>query len=225
MNRQTALVVALIALGLLIVWLASRGTLTSDDYIQLIASGLVLAVIMGSAVLNWQGSLSDAARHTLVWVGLFFALILGYSYRAEVTHAWQRVAGELNPSMPVQRSGSEVVLRRAGDGHFFADVALNGTTIRMLADTGATTIALSEADAARAGIDVATLQYIFVVETANGQAPAAEVTIREVRLGSIVRTNLRAMVGKNLGSPLLGMNFFNTLSKFSIESNELVLRD
>lgn len=225
MNRQTALVVALIALGLLIVWLASRGTLTSDDYIQLIASGLVLAIIMGSVIFNWRGDISDAARYTLVWVGLFFALILGYSYRADVTNAWQRVAGELNPSMPVQRSGGEVVLRRAGDGHFFADVALNGTTIRMLADTGATTIALSEADAARAGIDVATLQYIFVVETANGQAPAAEVTIREVRLGSIVRTNLRAMVGKNLGSSLLGMNFFNTLSKLSIESNELVLRD
>jgi aspartyl protease family protein len=226
MSRQTIVIVALIALALLVTWLASSGTATSsDDYLRLIATGTVLIAVLSSVIMNWQGNLSDAARYGLIWVGLFFMIILGYSYRAEVNGAWQRVTGELSPTTPITRSGGEVVLRRASDGHFYADVALNGATVRMLADTGATTIALTESDAARAGIDIAKLDYIFVVQTANGEAPAAEVTLREVRVGSIVRTNVRASVGKNLGSSLLGMNFFNTLSKVSIESNELLLRD
>ena len=108
---------------------------------------------------------------------------------------------------------------------YVADVALNGTTIRMLADTGASMVVLSEADAERAGLDPEGLDYTMVVSTANGQAMAAPVTIDEVRVGSIVRNDVRAAVTRGLSGSLLGMSFFTTLSKFAIESDELVLKD
>src|SRR4029453_12758841 len=46
------------------------------------------------------------------------------------------------------------ILKREWDGHFYPDTQINGTTIRMLVDTGATGIALSRDDARRAGIGI-----------------------------------------------------------------------
>src|SRR4051812_26128095 len=45
-----------------------------------------------------------------------------------------------------------VELDREADGHFYADVQVNGATLHMLVDTGATIIALSREDARSAGL-------------------------------------------------------------------------
>ena len=123
------------------------------------------------------------------------------------------------------RSTAEVVLPRAGDGHFYVEADINGSTVRMLADTGASAIVLSTEDAERAGISVDQLDFTFAVSTANGQAAAAEVDLDEVRVGSIVRRDVRAIVTRGLPVSLLGMSFFNSLSTVAMEANELVLRD
>jgi predicted aspartyl protease len=44
-------------------------------------------------------------------------------------------------------------------------------------------------------------------------------------VGSIVRRDVKAVVTRGLRGALLGMSFFNSLSKVSIESDELVLKD
>ena len=49
-------------------------------------------------------------------------------------------------------SAGELVLERRDDGHFYADVEVNGVPISMLVDTGASSVALSADDARRAGI-------------------------------------------------------------------------
>jgi aspartyl protease family protein len=125
----------------------------------------------------------------------------------------------------VSRQPNEVVLRRANDGHFYADLKINGTSMRLLADTGASVIALTVEDAENAGIDVNQLDFTLRVSTANGTAEAARIELNEVRIGSIVRDNVTALVARGLSQSLLGMNFFNSLSKFQIENNELLLRD
>ena len=63
------------------------------------------------------------------------------------------------------------------------------------------------------------------LSTANGTAQAAFVELDEVRVGSIVRRDVKAVVTRGLSGALLGMSFFNTLSKVSMESDELVLKD
>src|SRR5438128_1340017 len=45
-------------------------------------------------------------------------------------------------------------LRRAPDGHFYADAQINGTTIHFLVDTGASVVVLSREDAQRAGLQL-----------------------------------------------------------------------
>lgn len=123
------------------------------------------------------------------------------------------------------RPNAEVVLARAGNGHFYVDADVNGTSVRMLADTGASLVALGEDVAENIGIDTDNLDYEHAVETANGPTAAAVVVLDEVRVGSIVRRDVRAVVTRGLSGALLGMSFFNTLSKVSMESDELVLKD
>lgn len=228
MNRLVALALVLIVVAALILWVASgSGYAVGNDAssANLTYNIIAAVVLLSSLVLGWRGSASEALRYAFVWIALLFALVLGYSYRNDLRPIWNRVAGEVNPALPVQKSNGEVVLRKADNGHFYADVDVNGTSIRMLADTGASAIALSPEDAERVGIDVDQLDFIYSVSTANGQARAAEVKLDEVRVGSIVRNDVRAMVTPGLGSSLLGMSFFSTLSKTAMEGDELLLRD
>lgn len=137
----------------------------------------------------------------------------------------QAPAAKKHHRTKVAHGGGDVVLNRASNGHYFADVEVNGTRLRMVADTGATVVALSVEDAEAAGIDVASLNFSYSVSTANGDAEAAVVTLDEVSVGSITRNNVRAMVTPGLSSSLLGMSFFNTLSKVAMEADEMVLQD
>lgn len=228
MNRVFVLVAALVAVTALIVWVAagSGHVFGTDQGSASFAYSIALLVLlMSSLILGWRGSASQALRYAFIWIAVGFGLVVVYAYRDDLAPFWQRVAGEVNPAMPVQRAGAEVVLRRAEDGHFYVDTDINGTSIRMLADTGASMVVLSEADAERAGLDPDQLDYTLPVSTANGQARAAEVTLDEVRVGSIVRRDVRAAVAKGLSGSLLGMSFFRTLSQVAMESDELVLKD
>lgn len=228
MNRVIVLVLALIAVTALIIWAASGTTSVGGSdasSASLVYSVVALVFILTTLVMGWRGTASQAVRYSAIWIGIFGVLMIGYAYRNDLSAVSDRVAGELNPARPQERSTGEVVLRRADDGHFYAEVDVNGSTIRMLADTGASVIALSAEDAESAGIDVDGLDFTLAVSTANGQAIAASVTLDEVRVGSIVRRDVRAMVGRGLPSSLLGMSFFSSLSTVSMEADELVLRD
>ena len=119
----------------------------------------------------------------------------------------------------------EVVLPRDDTGRFLVDAELNGTRVQMVADTGASVVALGEDVAESIGIDPDTLDYTESVSTANGSAQAAYVELDEIRVGSIVRRDVKAVVTRGLTGALLGMSFFKTLSKVSMESDELVLKD
>ena len=228
MNRSLVLVAALLGVTVLIAWLMSGnghafGSTPSNG--SLIYSVILLVTVLSSVILNWRGTITQAATYGVIWVSLFFALILGYSYKDDFNSAWSRISGQINPALAQERAPGEIELRKAADGHFYADVEVNGKVIRMLADTGATSIALSEADARAAGINTEGLVYDRVVVTANGQASAARVTIDELRVGTIVRHNVEADVSQTMDGSLLGMSFFNTLKRFEISGNKLVLVD
>ena len=227
MNRVIVLVIVLILVTALIVWVAGGSTAALSDQgsAALTSNVLVVVLLLSSLVLGWRGSASQALRYMFIWLAIGLGLVLAYSYRNDFKPLYERVAGEMNPARPQQRGAGEVVLRKADDGHFYADVDVNGTSIRMLADTGASTIALSVEDAESAGINVDALDFMFTISTANGQAAAAQITLDDVRVGSIERQNVRAMVTRGLSGSLLGMTFFSSLSGVAIRSDELVLED
>jgi aspartyl protease family protein len=104
-----------------------------------------------------------------------------------------------------------VMLSADPRGHFFSDGAVNGTPVRFLVDTGATTVALPASDAVRLGIDYRKGE-LGMTSTAGGLVPVYRVRLDSVRLGSIELTGVEGVVlEKGLDIALLGMSFLNRL--------------
>lgn len=110
-------------------------------------------------------------------------------------------------------------------GHFFVDARMNGRTVRAMIDTGATTVALTEATARRIGIRPGRGDFTQPVATANGIVKAAPVAVAEVRIGTIVVRNVEAVVvpGDSLSIDLLGMSYLGRLAKFESAGGRFVL--
>lgn len=104
---------------------------------------------------------------------------------------------------------ASVTLKADSRGHYIVQGQINGGTVRMLLDTGATMIALSASDAVRLGIDYRKGQP-GMVNTANGPAPVYRVTLNTVKVGDIELNQIEALV-QEAGLPfaLLGMSFLN----------------
>lgn len=111
-------------------------------------------------------------------------------------------------------------------GHFFVDVAVNGTYVNFVVDTGASLVALTELDAQRAGINLNQLNYSHKAHTANGVVPVAVVTLDEIEIDDIVLRDVDAAIHKGAGldQSLLGMAALSRLSQFNVDGNRLVLR-
>lgn len=102
-----------------------------------------------------------------------------------------------------------VTLQADSRGHYMVEGQINGGTVRMLLDTGATLIALPASDATRLGIDYKKGRVGYV-NTANGTAPAYMVRLNTVKVGDIEINQVDAVVQEQ-GLPfiLLGMSFLN----------------
>ena len=107
-------------------------------------------------------------------------------------------------------AGRETRLRMSANGHFFADVSLNGVTRRMLIDSGATVTALSERTAAEAGVKTDGSIIPVIIQTANGSVRAETGEVKELRLGNIVARDLKVVVSPAFGSvDVIGMNLLS----------------
>ena len=138
-------------------------------------------------------------------------------------------AGDANSrdSIEVAADASDEVTLRAGTGgHFETSAEINGRSVDVLVDTGATLVAMTYEDAGRAGIFPSASDFKQSVATANGTAKVAVVDIDSVSIGNITVHNIRGAVAERgkLHRTLLGMSF---LSKLHVEmrKDELVLRN
>jgi pilus assembly protein CpaB len=95
-------------------------------------------------------------------------------------------------------------------GHFYPTVTINGTPLRLMADTGATDVALSAKDAQKVGIDPQSLQFTDKSYTANGPRHMAPVTLSEITIEGIVLRNVPASCCVS-GNSLLGMSALGQL--------------
>jgi len=120
-------------------------------------------------------------------------------------------------------AGDTITLRADKAGHFLAEGSINGRRVFFVVDTGATTVAVSRADAERIGIDYRNGKPILV-ETANGTARAWRVTLDSVSIGG---TTVHDVVGdvtdSSMSVALLGMTFLNHFD-MQRQGKTLVLR-
>jgi aspartyl protease family protein len=111
-------------------------------------------------------------------------------------------------------------------GQYSTDVEIDGQTVRMLVDTGATMVVLSYETAARLGLQVLASDFTARVQTANGVAFVAPITLREVTIGPIYVGDVKALVADRNAGPinLLGESFLKRLGSVEQRSGQLVLR-
>ncbi len=148
--------------------------------------------------------------------------------RAKQQHAAVQTQGQRGDAPRGRQGyGGIVELQARRDGHYYADAELNGSSVRVMVDTGATSVALTYEDAQRAGISVSDSDFTGRTNTANGEGRYAPVTITSIAIGSITVHNVRGVVlqrGK-LGITLLGMSFLNKLSRAEMSNGTLVLEN
>ena len=126
---------------------------------------------------------------------------------------------------PLAAAGEAGQVRRAADGHYWAEARIEGRAVRVLVDTGASLVALTRADAAQLGVDPAPEAFTGHVQTASGLVRAAPVRLASIAVAGTVVRDVDALVVENgLAYSLLGMSYLGRLSGFEASPAGLTLR-
>ncbi len=135
--------------------------------------------------------------YTIAWLGLA-ALV------------WVLVERVQHPNTLEQMGQDEVAsLKRSPDGHYSAEALINGERVRVLVDTGATGVAISQSVADRLGLSS---QDAINTHTANGNAVSYLVRLKTVQLGGVIAHDVAATISPGLeGDALLGMSFLGRM--------------
>src|SRR6266545_3554975 len=78
----------------------------------------------------------------------------------------------LRPSLDAPMIFSATELKADPNGHYFAEADINGTSVAVMVDTGATGVALSYDDAEKVGLHPHGLDFDTPIATANGVVKA-----------------------------------------------------
>lgn len=120
---------------------------------------------------------------------------------------------------------AEARILRNSDGAFVTQGRINGSSVELMIDTGATAVAMSSVQAERLGIPYED-GIAEGVHTASGIVRGYRVILDRVKVGAIEQRNVRAVVIEGPHPPmvLLGMTF---LSEVRIEDKGalMILRD
>lgn len=222
------LVVVIVAMIILVIF--GNGESIAGVEPAMFAS-LVSASAFGLLALSWgasefRGRWREAARNAALWLLILFGLFAAYAYRFEFQDMANRILAEVAPGYVVMARGGEVTIARSRSGSFLVAGKLNGREARMIFDTGASLVVLTDATARAIGIDPARLSYSVNVSTANGRTTAAPVRLDRLQIGPISETRVQALVAQPgaLFENLLGMSFLERLASYEVRDDKLVLR-
>ena len=113
-------------------------------------------------------------------------------------------------------------LVRAGDGHFYADAQVNGAMIPFMVDTGASMVALTPADAQRAGIALPSERA--TARSAGGEVEVIPVMVDRIAIGPLEARNVRGAVAGQLPVSLLGQSYLQQIGAVEIHGDRMTLR-
>jgi aspartyl protease family protein len=190
---------------------------TGDQRIDLLFYGLIVLLPL-MALIRRRPPLGRTLGSLAVWAAIFAVGLLVVQQRERLTGLTQFLTDQ-------RVVGEETRIRQSGDGHFWAEVSINGIERRMLIDSGATTTAISVATARAAGIDTERSPFPAVLNTANGAITAQTGTAERIEIGSVVARDLGVVVSPAFGdSNVIGMNFLSQLQSWRVEGGTLILQ-
>jgi aspartyl protease family protein len=194
-----------------------------DSSIETKIMALALAGIVALALFRQR--FSNALQSAAVWALIALILLLGYAYRFELRDVADRVLAQLVPGRAAT-NGRTVEIARGAGGSFSISTQVNGARIAMVLDTGASAVVLTQEAAKVAGLPLEVLNYSVHVDTANGRARAAPVTLDRLSIGGITERSVPALIAQpgQLRANLLGMSFLNRLESWEVRGDRLLLR-
>lgn len=191
--------------------------MNADQIANLAFLGLLGAAIAGSYFMSQRGNLGKTAQQAAVW-GLIFVGVIA------AVGMWGDIRNTVSPRQQIDAAG-EIVLPRQPNGHYYLTLDVNDVPVDFVVDTGASQIVLSQEDAARVGIDPASLRYLGVANTANGQVRTAPVWLDRISLGEMQDFEVPAVVNDGqMDGSLLGMTYLDSFDTIQIRNGELILQ-
>jgi aspartyl protease family protein len=201
------------------------GPLSTSEMASLVYKVGLIVLVSGAVLAILRQNLGQALVSALVWVVIAFVLVLGYTYRFELTAIGDRMLVELLPGRAATH-GRTVEFARANTGDFRIGAEVNGVRIPMVLDTGASSVVLTQEAAKKAGLPLEFLKYSVNVETANGHTVAAPVTLDRIAIGGIVEREVPALIAQpgQLKLSLLGMSFLGRLQSWEVRGSTVMMR-
>lgn len=227
MRRLLWILLAVPTIVLLVVVLRQHGSalaeLAQNSPLETRITALALLVVIALALFRQR--LTHALESALIWAVVATLLLIGYTYRFELRDVGERVLAELVPGRAAGR-GRTVEIARGGGGGFSIAAQINGARLDMVLDTGASAVVLTHEAAKAAGLPLEVLTYSVNVETANGRARAAPVTIDRISIGGLTERSVAALIAQpgQLRTNLLGMSFLNRLQSWQVRGDKLLMR-
>lgn len=193
----------------------------NDDtgfYAAMLALMLILPL---SSLLARRLPIGSTLKMAAAWAAIFAVALLAVT---AARHNGVRLA-----DVPValglaseQVSGNMLIIQRSPDGHFWAEVSINGFKQRMLIDSGATTSAISIDTARAAGVEVSD-PFGVMLNTANGPMIARRSTAGAFNVGPIHAKDIELSVAPSFGPGMIGMNFLSRLKSWRVEGDRMIL--
>jgi len=118
--------------------------------------------------------------------------------------------------------GSKVVLTAGSGGHFVTQGQINGHSVPLVVDTGASLVSLSVAEAERVGLNYKTGQPVQM-STANGVIPGWRLQLASVKVGDVVVYGVDAIVSSGSMPYVLLGNSFLTRFQMTRTNDQMVL--
>ncbi len=173
----------------------------------------VVGLFPGAAVVTVDGQrqLLKAGQSGPAGVTLVSADARGAVLRVDGVERSFALTREYSAAGYAEPQRQQLSIARGLGGHYWVAGSVNGQGVQFLVDTGATSVAMNEAQARRLGLDYQTRGQPMQVNTAGGTVPAWRMSLDRVKVGSIELLGVEAAIVAG-GSPsevLLGMSFLN----------------
>lgn len=192
--------------------------MTGDQIGQLTYLLLLGAVLAFWLFIERRTNLGTKIKYLAAWGFIFLGAIA-------VVGLWSDIRRHaLSPKRAMFAAAEQIELARQPDGHYHAQLMLNGVPVEFVVDTGASAVVLTKSDAERIGIATENLPFVSEAMTANGPVRTALVRLDSVVLGPFTDTGVQAFVNSgDMDQSLLGMTYLERFAKIEISSGKLVL--
>jgi len=182
---------------------------------------IIYLLLLGIAVGGWfvaqnRNSFGKVAQMAMIWGLIFVGVVAGFGL-------WGDIRDDVAPRALVAANGV-IEVPRQSDGHYYLTLDVNDTPVTFVVDTGASSVVLTQQDAARVGIDPQSLVFSGSANTANGVVRTARVRVDTITLGEFSDRNMAVYVNEGaLEDSLLGMSYLQRFDKIEIAKNKLIL--